>query len=212
MMMTGPSASDDRLHQAADDDGGDRIEDFLARFAGGEHERDPERAVERELARLRPQDVGARDEIVEGDTAATGMNALTAERQWWPSIDGALLPGTFRERVTAGEALVDVRVANADLVRGIVVDRFTESVDVLPTVHELGPDLVVLDLQIGNMGGFAVASVIGVPIGLWFASVGGWRLPFVAVGGLILVAALASSRGAFFPSSRRTKRPASIGE
>lgn len=39
------------------------------------------------------------------------------------------------------------------------------------------------------MGGFAVASVIGVPMGLWFANVGGWRMPFFATGVLILIAA-----------------------
>jgi para-nitrobenzyl esterase len=44
-----------------------------------------------------------RDEIIEIDTAATGMTALTAERQWWPAADGARIPAIFRERVAAGE-------------------------------------------------------------------------------------------------------------
>lgn len=33
--------------------------------------------------------------------------------------------------------------------------RITRGVDVLPAVHAAEPDLVVLDLQIGNMGGMA---------------------------------------------------------
>lgn len=33
--------------------------------------------------------------------------------------------------------------------------RVRRGVDVLPAVHQLEPDLVVLDLQIGNMGGMA---------------------------------------------------------
>ncbi len=34
------------------------------------------------------------------------------------------------------------------------------------------------------MGAFAVSSVLGVPMGLWFARHGGWRAPFFAVSGL----------------------------
>jgi predicted MFS family arabinose efflux permease len=42
------------------------------------------------------------------------------------------------------------------------------------------------------MGSFSVASVIGIPIGLELARVGGWQLPFFAVAGLgALIAALA---------------------
>jgi predicted MFS family arabinose efflux permease len=39
------------------------------------------------------------------------------------------------------------------------------------------------------MGAFSVASVIGIPIGLELARVGGWQLPFFAVAGLGLVVA-----------------------
>ncbi len=46
---------------------------------------------------------------------------------------------------------VDAALAGDD----IEVLRVREGVEVLPTVHELAPDLVVLDLQIGNMGGMA---------------------------------------------------------
>ena len=46
---------------------------------------------------------------------------------------------------------VDAAVAGDD----IEVVRVNRGVDVLPTVHDLAPDLVVLDLQIGNMGGMA---------------------------------------------------------
>ncbi len=46
---------------------------------------------------------------------------------------------------------VDAALAGDD----IEVLRVREGVDVLPAVHDLSPDLVVLDLQIGNMGGMA---------------------------------------------------------
>lgn len=46
---------------------------------------------------------------------------------------------------------VDAALAGDD----IEVFRVRQGVDVLPTVHDLSPDLVVLDLQIGNMGGMA---------------------------------------------------------
>lgn len=46
---------------------------------------------------------------------------------------------------------VDAALAGDD----IEVLRVREGVHVLPAVHELAPDLVVLDLQIGNMGGMA---------------------------------------------------------
>jgi predicted MFS family arabinose efflux permease len=44
------------------------------------------------------------------------------------------------------------------------------------------------------MGGFAVASVLGVPAGLWLAALGGWQVPFFAVGLVILGAAVAALR------------------
>ncbi len=44
------------------------------------------------------------------------------------------------------------------------------------------------------MGGFAVASVLGVPAGLLLAHWGGWRLPFFGVAVLIAGAAIAASR------------------
>ncbi len=44
------------------------------------------------------------------------------------------------------------------------------------------------------MGGFAVASVLGVPAGLTLAGIGGWRMPFLAVAALIAVAAFAALR------------------
>ena len=34
------------------------------------------------------------------------------------------------------------------------------------------------------MGAFSVATVVGVPAGLWMAQAGGWRMPFLAVAGL----------------------------
>ncbi|MBX3285191.1 MAG: response regulator transcription factor [Actinobacteria bacterium] len=46
---------------------------------------------------------------------------------------------------------VDAAVAGDD----IEVIRVNRGVDVLPTVRSARPDLVILDLQIGNMGGMA---------------------------------------------------------
>jgi len=46
---------------------------------------------------------------------------------------------------------VDAAIAGDD----IEVLRVREGVEVLPAVHAGSPDLVVLDLQIGNMGGMA---------------------------------------------------------
>ena len=44
------------------------------------------------------------------------------------------------------------------------------------------------------MGAFSIASVFGVPAGLELARLGGWRLPFFAVGGLCAVIAAATAR------------------
>jgi DNA-binding response OmpR family regulator len=41
-----------------------------------------------------------------------------------------------------------------------VVYRVRAGVDVLPAIHEVQPDLVVLDSQIGNMGGMATCMAI----------------------------------------------------
>lgn len=46
---------------------------------------------------------------------------------------------------------VDAALAGDD----IEVLRVRHGVDVLPAVHQVEPDLVLLDLQIGNMGGMA---------------------------------------------------------
>lgn len=43
-------------------------------------------------------------------------------------------------------------------------------------------------------GAFAVASVVGVPVGLELAKLGGFRLPFLVVGGLALAIALLAAR------------------
>ncbi len=44
------------------------------------------------------------------------------------------------------------------------------------------------------MGGFAVASVLGVPAGLWLANLGSWRIPFFAVSVAILGACIAAMK------------------
>ena len=46
---------------------------------------------------------------------------------------------------------VEAALADADT----TVARVRRGVDVVPAIHEVEPDLVVLDLQIGNMGGMA---------------------------------------------------------
>ena len=51
---------------------------------------------------------------------------------------------------------VDAALAGDD----IEVMRVRHGVDVLPAVHQLEPDLVLLDLQIGNMGGMAACMSI----------------------------------------------------
>ena len=65
---------------------------------------------------------------------------------------------------------VDAALAGDD----IEVLRLSRGVDVLPAVHELEPDLVVLDLQIGNMGGMAACMAIRL-------EEGADRLPITAV-------------------------------
>jgi DNA-binding response OmpR family regulator len=46
---------------------------------------------------------------------------------------------------------IDAALADDD----VEVLRIRNGVDVLPATHELAPDLVILDMQIGNMGGMA---------------------------------------------------------
>jgi predicted MFS family arabinose efflux permease len=62
------------------------------------------------------------------------------------------------------------------------------------------------------MGAFAVASVIGLPIGLRLALIGGWRTPFFAVAGMGLVVVVAAI--AIMPPMRghldRKREPAEI--
>ena len=65
---------------------------------------------------------------------------------------------------------VDAALAGDD----IEVLRVREGIDVLPAAHELAPDLVVMDLQIGNMGGMAACMNLRLD-----ESVG--RLPHVTV-------------------------------
>ena len=55
----------------------------------------------------------------------------------------------------ADEVLDEVDAALSDPTTTVV--RVRRGVDVLPAVQEVAPDLVVLDLQIGNMGGVATA-------------------------------------------------------
>ncbi len=40
------------------------------------------------------------------------------------------------------------------------VSRVRKGADVVPAMHAIGPDLVILDLQIGNMGGIATTHAI----------------------------------------------------
>ena len=52
------------------------------------------------LACLRGKTV---DEIFAADGSPTGMTALTVGRRWWPTIDGTVIPDSFRAQVEAGE-------------------------------------------------------------------------------------------------------------
>ncbi|MEZ5142570.1 MAG: response regulator [Acidimicrobiales bacterium] len=65
---------------------------------------------------------------------------------------------------------VDAAVADADT----TVYRVRAGVDVLPAMHDVEPDLVILDLQIGNMGGMAACMAIRL-------EEGADRLPITAV-------------------------------
>ena len=51
---------------------------------------------------------------------------------------------------------IDAAIAGDD----VELFRVSQGVDVLPTVHSLEADLVILDLQIGNMGGMAACMEI----------------------------------------------------
>jgi DNA-binding response OmpR family regulator len=51
---------------------------------------------------------------------------------------------------------VEAALADADT----TVYRVRRGNDVVPAIHEVAPDLVVLDLQIGNMGGMATCMAI----------------------------------------------------
>ena len=65
---------------------------------------------------------------------------------------------------------VDAALASTDT----TVHRVRRGVDVLPAMHEVEPDLVVLDLQIGNMGGMAPCMAVRL-------EEGADRLPITAV-------------------------------
>lgn len=60
------------------------------------------------------------------------------------------------------------------------------------------------------MGGFSVASVLGVPAGLTLARLGGWRTPFFGVGGIIVIAAFVALR-LLPPLRSHIKPPAARG-
>ena len=51
---------------------------------------------------------------------------------------------------------VDAALGGADT----TVYRVRAGVDVIPAIHEVAPDLIVLDMQIGNMGGMATCMEI----------------------------------------------------
>ena len=51
---------------------------------------------------------------------------------------------------------VDAALGSTDT----IVYRVRAGVDVIPAIHEVEPDLIVLDMQIGNMGGMATCMEI----------------------------------------------------
>ena len=51
---------------------------------------------------------------------------------------------------------VDAALGSADT----TVYRVRAGVDVIPAIHEVAPDLIILDMQIGNMGGMATCMEI----------------------------------------------------
>jgi predicted MFS family arabinose efflux permease len=60
------------------------------------------------------------------------------------------------------------------------------------------------------MAAFSVASILGVPVGLELARLGGWKLPFLSVGGAAFVTALASAL--LLPSVEHHRRAAQAAE
>jgi para-nitrobenzyl esterase len=117
-----------------------------------------------------------RDEIVDADTAAGGMAALTAERQWWPALDGMLIPGQFRDRVTAGtfnqvpailgwnadEGTLFVALAEID---GLTVDEAAYREGVMNLAMRHGVDAAAIEAQYPLSGypdpGAALAAALG---------------------------------------------------
>lgn len=86
---------------------------------------------------------------------------------------GSLLVVTRILLATDADWIYDeVEAALADA--NTTVARVRRGVDVVPAIHEVEPDLVVLDLQIGNMGGMAACMAIRLEEGVD-------RLPITAV-------------------------------
>lgn len=80
-----------------------------------------------------------------------------ARRATLPQVNGILL-------ATDSDAVfneVDAALASAD----VTVSRVRAGSHVLPAVRELDPALVLLDLQIGNMGGVATSLAIKQEVG-----------------------------------------------
>lgn len=68
-------------------------------------------------------------------------------------VPGVSEPRTILLATDADRVLDDVEAALAE--PGVTIARVRSGREVLAAVQELAPDLVVLDLQIGNMGGVA---------------------------------------------------------
>jgi predicted MFS family arabinose efflux permease len=139
-------------------------------------------------------------------------------------ILGALVLDRFDRRKALGAALVGLAI-------GTATGAFATSLESMLAARLLagafGGPVTSLSLSIVSdvvpaerrgramgtvMGGFAVASVLGVPAGLELAQLGGWRLPFLAVA--VLGASLAATALLVLPPldlhlHARTRAPSS---
>ncbi len=77
------------------------------------------------------------------------------DRTWRRPGPGGIIPAVPRVLLATDADWIHEEVDAAIAGDDIDVLRIRDGVDVLPAVHQLEPDLVVLDLQIGNMGGMA---------------------------------------------------------
>ncbi len=97
-------------------------------------------------------------------TQALAGNNPEASQEWrWPRPLASAAVGDVLVATDADEVFDEIDAALATADRQVV--RVRRGRDVLPAVAESTPDLVVLDLQIGNMGGMATCMALRLEAG-----------------------------------------------